>query len=288
MYEFIKVGDSTGYFASPAKIGLYSVGTDAYLVDSGNDRDAAKKVLKKLDEMGLTLRAVLVTHSHADHIGGCNFLQEKTGCKIYSSGIEKTFVNFPILEPSFLYGAYPPDELCHKFLLAKPSNPDELILPEGVEAISLFGHSFNMLGYKMPDGTVFIGDALSSKATLEKYPLAFMYDIKRQLETFETLETLEGKVFVPSHADVCEDMSDLIKINRDSVLKNCEMILSLCTDTISVETLLAEIFKVLGLEMTFEQNALCSATLKAYLTYLKGENKISFNILNNRICIKAL
>jgi glyoxylase-like metal-dependent hydrolase (beta-lactamase superfamily II) len=288
MYELIKISDSCMYFSCPSKIGLFLDGNDAYLIDSGNNKDAAKKALKVLDEMGLSLKAVLVTHSHADHIGGCNFLQEKTGCRIFARGIEASFTRFPILEPSYLYGANPPEELRHKFILASPSRPEEFQLPEGIEPFYLPGHSFDMTGYKMPDGTVFIGDVLSGSATLEKYPLAFMYDIGAQLETLSALESFEGKVFVPSHADICYDLSELIRINREAIYKNCDMILSLSKEFISIEDLLAGIFERLSAQMTFEQNALCASTLKAYITYLKGCGRLAYEIRDNKIKVCAL
>lgn len=68
---------------------------------------ACKKVRRILDEKGWNLSGVLNTHSNADHIGGNQYLQQQTGCKVYSSGIEKAFTEYPILEPSFLYGGYP-------------------------------------------------------------------------------------------------------------------------------------------------------------------------------------
>lgn len=287
MYELISVSSNCRYFSCPSKIGMYTVGNDAYLIDSGNNRDAAKKILKTVEAMGLTVRAILVTHSHADHIGGCAFLQEKTDCKIYSKGIENAFTRFPVLEPAFLYGGFPPEELRHKFLLAQPSRAEEFPLPDGIETIDLAGHSFDMLGYKISDGTVFIGDVLSSPQTLEKYPLAVMWDIAAQLETLEKITSLQGKVFIPSHAEVTDDISELIKINKDSIRKNCELILSLCKDAVSFENLLASLFETLGMEMTFEQNALCSSTLRSYVTYLKNTDKLMCEISDNRIIVKA-
>ncbi len=287
MYELINVGKETYYFSSPSKIGLWINGNDAYFIDSGNNKDAAKKALKKIDEMGLSLKGVLITHSHADHIGGCNFLQEKTGCEIFSFGIEKAFTEYPILEPSFLYGANPPEELRHKFLLASPSKTTDSPFPCSIERINLSGHSFDMTGYKMPDGTVFIGDALASPEGLIKYPFSFLYDVEKYLETLEFLKELDAKIFVPSHAEPCEKIDSLCEINREQVEKNCSTVLELCKNGATCEELLAKVFDRLGLVMTYEQNVLYNSTLRAYLTYLSRLGKIRLEISENKLIFIA-
>ncbi len=71
MYELNQVGEKSYYINCPAKIGIYLAGnTDVYLIDSGNDKEAGKKVRKILDEKGWNLLGILNTHSNADHIGG--------------------------------------------------------------------------------------------------------------------------------------------------------------------------------------------------------------------------
>ncbi len=42
-----------------------------------------EKVLKFLEENGLMLEAILLTHGHFDHVGAVKDLAEKTGCKVY-------------------------------------------------------------------------------------------------------------------------------------------------------------------------------------------------------------
>ena len=69
MYELIQVSDNCFYIQSPAKIGLVKINdTEVCLIDSGNDKDAGKKVKKILDANGWTLKAIYNTHSNADHI----------------------------------------------------------------------------------------------------------------------------------------------------------------------------------------------------------------------------
>ena len=67
MFELVQVNEKTYYIESPAKIGVYVAGgADVYLIDSGNDKDAGRKIRKLLDEKGWTLKGILNTHSNAD------------------------------------------------------------------------------------------------------------------------------------------------------------------------------------------------------------------------------
>ena len=96
MYELNQVGEKSYYINCPAKIGVYLADDkNVYLIDSGNDKDAGRKVRKILDEKGWNLLGILNTHSNADHIGGNQYLQQQIGCKVFGGGIEKTFTEFP-------------------------------------------------------------------------------------------------------------------------------------------------------------------------------------------------
>lgn len=54
---------------------LIHLGDDAWLVDPGE----AAPLVKALDERGATLRGILLTHHHWDHVGGVGGLLEKYG-----------------------------------------------------------------------------------------------------------------------------------------------------------------------------------------------------------------
>ena len=181
MYELIQLTEQTYYIKSPANIGLVRLeGQEVCLIDSGSDKDAGRKVRQILDGNGWTLKAIYNTHAHADHIGGNRYLQGQTGCRIYAPGIDCAFTRHPILEPSLLYGGYPPKDLRHKFLMAQDSGAEVLTaeaLPEGFESIPLPGHFFDMVGFRTADDVVFLADCLSSREILEKYQVGFIYDV---------------------------------------------------------------------------------------------------------------
>lgn len=287
MYELIQISDSSYYIQSPAKIGLVKLNEqDVCLIDSGNDKDAGRKVRQILNANGWKLTAIYNTHSNADHIGGNKYLQSQTGCKIYAPGIDCDFTRHPILEPSFLYGGYPCKDLRHKFLLAQESNAEDLtkeVLPTGFEVISLPGHFFDMVGFRTPDNVVYLADCLSSRETLDKYQIGFIYDIAAYIKTLEMVKSLTAKMFVPSHAAATEDISELAQYNIDKVQEIAGKIIDLCKEPLCFEAILQRLFTEYALTMNFEQYVLVGSTVRSYLSWLKDTDRLNAVFENNML-----
>ncbi len=287
MYELVQVSENSYYIESPAKIGLVKLGGDEVcLIDSGNDKDAGRKIRKILDANGWKLTAIYNTHSNADHIGGNKYLQGQTGCKIYAPGMECDFTNHTVLEPSFLYGGYPCKDLRHKFLMAQGSNAEYLtkdVLPKGFAMIELPGHFLDMVGFRTPDDVVYLADCLSSRETLDKYQIGFIYDVGAYIKTLEMVKTLKAKIFIPAHAAAAEDISELAQYNIDKVYEIGEKIIELCKEPLSFEVILQKLFTEYELEMNFEQYVLVGSTVRSYLSWLKDTGKLNTEFVHNML-----
>lgn len=292
MYELIQAGARTYYLDCPAKIGIYQI-TDqnVYLIDSGNDKDAARKVDKILKANNWNLIGIINTHSNADHIGGNQLLQKRTGCKIIAAGIERAFIEYPILETSFLYGGYPCKELQNKFLLADTSAPVETVeteLPEELDYIKLGGHFFDMIGIKTPDNVYFLADCVFGENIINKYHLSFIYDVKEFLYTLDTVETLEGDLYIPAHAGATKDIKPLVELNRQKVYEILDIILNICKKPINSEEVLKQVCDHYLLALDFNQYVLVGSTVRSYLSYLLDEGKLERSFVDNRLLWKTI
>lgn len=292
MYELIQVGERTYYVNAPANIGVYlTEASRAYLIDSGNDKDAGKKVRRILEAQGWSLAGIINTHAHADHIGGNRYLQQQTGCRIFAPGVEAAFTNYPVLEPISLYGGYPHKELRHKFLMAQESTAEDvtaIAFPKELEIIPLEGHSPQMIGIRTPDDVVFLADCVSSESTLEKYQISFLYDAAAYLDTLDRVETMEAKLFIPAHAAPVEDIKPLVALNRQKVLEIADALQTILKAPMGFDRLLQQVFTDFGLTMTFEQHALVGSTVRSYLSWLKDSGKVQAEILDNVVVWSSL
>jgi glyoxylase-like metal-dependent hydrolase (beta-lactamase superfamily II) len=71
----------------------------ALLIDPGDEAD---RLLKVLDELGVGLEAILLTHTHFDHVGAVAPVARATGAPVYVPEIEK-----PILADINAYVRFP-------------------------------------------------------------------------------------------------------------------------------------------------------------------------------------
>ena len=129
-------------------------GDHAVIVDPG---DEAPKLLGAIEALGVTIDAILLTHTHIDHIGAGAAVKEASGAPVYCPRIEA-----PVLPNGDFYA---------RFGMGRhdPYEADELL--DGGERLSLAGldidviftpgHSPGHVTYAIEDeGALFSGDVL--------------------------------------------------------------------------------------------------------------------------------
>ena len=292
MYELVQVGKNSYYVQSPAKIGIVKLNDkDVCLIDSGSDKDAGRKIRQILEANNWRLIAIYNTHSNADHIGGNKYLQSQTGCKIYAPEIDCDFTNHPLLEPSFLYGGFPPKDLRHKFLMAQASHAEYLtenVIPKDMSILHLPGHFFDMVGFRNTDDVVYLADCLSSEETLQKYQIGFIYDVAAYLDTLEMVKTLNATIFIPAHAEVTDNIASLAQININKVHNIADKILEICQNPIQFEKVLQVLFNEYDLAMNFEQYVLVGSTVRSYLSWLKDAERMEVLFEDGQLLWKTI
>ena len=273
----------------PSRVGIYRDGEAAWLIDSGSDKDAAKKVLKILGDLGLRLEAAIVTHYHADHTGGAALLQQRTNCRLYLAEPAAPG-DFPEINTALLFGAHPPKPLRTKFFLAQSARyapVESAPLPEGMRLARLDGHAFAQLGVYTPDDIWFLGDAVASEHTFDKYKLTYLYDVEKFLQTLDAVASLQGRLFIPAHVAPFEDAASIVERNRRWVYETGDCIVGLLQTPRTFETLLKAVFDRYDLQMTFGQHTLLGATVRAFLTWLMDAGRVSYFCEDNLLYWKA-
>ena len=286
-----KLRERAYYVPGIVNIGVIRDGKNsAILIDSGLDSDTGKKILGVLEENGLVLKAIINTHSHADHCGGNKYLKEKTGATIYAPEVESAIIQYPLLEPLSLFsGASPLKDLQNKFLMASPSNVDFVINDERtlkfdeteLRVVPLPGHTPNQIGVEV-DEVLFCADSLFSEEVLRRHKIPFYADIDKTKETLNFLKRSRYKFYVPSHAEPKESLIELIDANFRTINEIEKYVLEGLHGKKTTEQVLKDVCDHYQITMKMvQQYYLMNTAVLAYLSSLHGRGKLKVEVSGN-------
>ncbi len=295
--ELIKLNDHHFYFHGSVNIGYVRQNNFGLLIDAGLDAQTMKKVIKKLDQLGMPLSHLFITHAHTDHFGGAAYLQKVKKVYTIAPVFEEAIMRYPILEPLYLFqGNKPIEELRNKFLEGEAISIDEIVR-EGVheienysmEFVALPGHSEYQLGLIIGN-TLFAADSYFSKQALHKHKIPFIIDLQDTLKSLEKLKTILVRGSVPGHGEYEENFKKTVQENIDyhfTISQSMMTIISNYQEGLSHEELIRQMCIHWDINLAhISAWTLYRTAITAYLTALLKDNEISLSIKNYSLWIQ--
>ncbi len=268
--------------------------TFLYLIDSANDDTMAEQVWTLLNTVykNPVLKAIIITHSHADHCGGNKWFIENTGCEIWAPAIEAYFLEYPELETALMWGACPFKDIQGKYFNAPAHKADRIIangetfmaLDISVTALPLEGHYVNQFSYIVEDcgkSVFFLADGISGRNVLRKYWIQYLYNEELFKNSLMRIGSVKADYYIPGHGDLVNDIEGLSELNLLAVIETEQLIIRLLKEPCTTEQLLKKVADTNGIRLGIVQNVLIGSTLKSYLSCLYNTGRIKPFVKDN-------
>ncbi len=299
--KLIRLSSSVYCLSTANNIGIITVPEtkDLYLIDSGNDDDFAAELLNFLNEKfsGFTVKAIINTHSHADHCGGNVYLKEHTGCQIWASKGEASLMKYPEIETGLIWGGTPVHQIRSTYLMAKPCSTDRTFQgeesitltssPIELKVISLPGHYLDQTGFLITDTdgkkSFFLGDALSGRNVIRKYWIQYLYDETETKKSIHKIAAIHSDSYIPGHGQIVDNIEGISELNLIAIMETEDLIVDELSTPKTTEELLKSLTDRNTIKLGLSNYVLIGSTLRSYLTGLYEEGRITFEITENRM-----
>lgn len=292
--------------------GIYMYKKQCILIDTGYCEEEGKAIVDYMKSKGLTLDSILITHAHADNLGGAHYIKNKTKAKLYASKDESLVIENPkkstyasiiselkeveVAEPVVNREDKPDDKIIHfiptkKKIMQHSVLKHEKCLVDGqlasgksfvmestkhkLDIVGLPGHSNGQVGIVTPDKVFFIGDSLYSGDELAENPIPYSTDVTKTKKTLDYLLKSKHTLFVPTHGKPLEfSITAEIYNNQRQIKMLEETIIMHLSMPKTTDEVVALVLASFEIAGNIPNFYMISSTISAYLEELKKANKL--------------
>lgn len=168
---------------------LFDENKDAFIVDPG---DSSKNIINVIEKNNLSIKFILLTHGHFDHVGAVAALKEKYNVPIYLSEKDKNFLEKPEEVRESAFGIQIEPAKVDYFVKDK----DEIKFSQDIiKVIETPGHTIGSVCYLFKN-LLFSGDTLfNGSIGRTDFPES---DHNLMMESLKKLKNLDDDIFVLS------------------------------------------------------------------------------------------
>lgn len=262
------------------------------LMDSGFPHEG-DEIQAALEAEGLSVRAILTTHVHYDHVGNHDRFRERYGADIYMSAYDAGIAQTPLtLQACFYANSVTEIARTYPYMVCRadhtlPAETGTVTIDGAVfTTLHLPGHSHCHWGYVTPDDVAYIGDLLMGKTDLEATSLMFGQDWLETLRSIDRICTTSFRAYILAHSDVVEDVRELARLNREAILDQMDWVLSKMEDWKSRQEVTALMVKERCRRVDKERVRMIGRFASSAIYYLEDTHQLEFRVEEGVLCYR--
>mgnify|MGYP002706339914 FL=1 len=304
--SFVKLSANVGMFCHSTNIGVVFSNDEIFLIDSGQSEEDGKLIVETLSSLfpEKKIKAVIQTHSHADHCGGSLYLKKNLETQIWASAESARIMEVPAIIGAIYCGGVSLKEFdIPQFMPPEPIFTDRILTEEKIELDDVFisfyflpGHFFDQIGILVQDKSdgiksFFLGDSFFGIELLKKTWIPFLCNQKDFRKSVRKIASIKSDFYIPGHGSKCTfaTINAFAEINIMVTYEFESLILKKIKEGFrTTEELLKAIADYSSIKMKVVPFYLIGTTLRSYLSCLEHEGQIACEIIDNKLIWRTL
>lgn len=240
-------------------------------------------------DVPLDLKAILITHGHADHFSFANALKKRTGASVVAPREDAFLIENPEVNVRGMFSwARPPAEMMTRFFIGESCAVDHYteayVFEDAITPVPLVGHTLGHTAYLF-DKVFFTGDALYTKEIWERDKLPYSIDVELTRRSLNAIATTAFDWLVPGHGSVLskEASSEHIALHLQRLQQVDDTILGLLERASSTEEIIYAVLRELDVKDNLAQYWLAVTTIKGHLSGLVSTYQVAYDITDHRV-----